>query len=201
MNRSRTLVCLVSQAYLNSDTCGREFELAREAGMPILLVPWVPVHTELPLALTSMPRDDSLPNRVRSSGVHAMLRIGRYRSAYLDYVSALAIQMVELGATRTPEVPLHRFVDVPNAFVASPHASVSSTVAVFACVAAGGSGGPIARAPFASWHRARPPTKGLASAPSRLRSFCVTTNGKSAGWAVCDRTGRSRRHRCGTSSF
>src|SRR5262245_25688500 len=117
--RSRTALCLLSQNYFYSESCGREFSLFKHLEMPVVPVFWEPLQMALPSAFQSIQMYDAvLPDRVRSSGLRAILRISRYRDEYQHYLDVLTKHVVRLGGSSPTPAPreIPRFTDLPNAF-------------------------------------------------------------------------------------
>jgi MinD-like ATPase involved in chromosome partitioning or flagellar assembly len=138
ITRSRTALCLLSQNYLYSESCGREFSLFQHFDMPIVPVSWEPVQIDLPPAFKAIQmNDEEVPARVRSSGLRATIRISRYRNEYQRYLEVLAERVVRLGQASPTAVPREapRFNELPNAFRSKDAPAAAGSVAVFACLA------------------------------------------------------------------
>jgi MinD-like ATPase involved in chromosome partitioning or flagellar assembly len=128
----RAAVCLVSPTYVRSEQCGREFAALQRQEVPIFPVCWVPVHEPLlpaPLHDTVVGRHDRTIDR---SGLHAVMRIGRYDRVYRDFIQDLA-EHIARAPSKLPRAPV-RWEETPNAFAMSAQAMIGTQV-VAACVA------------------------------------------------------------------
>jgi FxsC-like protein len=130
---SRTMVCLYSPRYFNSEYCGKEFELFRSrlelyreaslgpaatpAILPVLLLP---VDKSLPRSVSDIQYADSdFPRVYAEEGLLYMMKLRRkFREEYDELVSRFARKLVKV-ATEYPLPSLDTvppLPDVPSAF-------------------------------------------------------------------------------------
>ena len=121
LETSQVGILLMSPHYLNSRYTGQEVSVMRQLGMPMLLVPWIPVHDELPAVLADLEVAGSAAgSRLRSSGVRAISRLERFADEYQEFVSALADRIQEVAGTSAPRgLKVHDWEAAPNAFAAA----------------------------------------------------------------------------------
>ena len=114
LQSSRTLVCLYSPAYFQSDYCGRELRvfLDRVASQPHGAPPSIiPVLWEGADRLPDLPPDvasihyetDAYGSEYERGGVHWMISLAANRDGYMTAVDRLATRIVE--AARTASLP------------------------------------------------------------------------------------------------
>lgn len=120
LRTSRTLVCLCSPGYLNSDYCGREFQVfcrRRDAWMRqtgksashtkvILPILWELPRGPLPTPLARFQTaDDDFPRVYAEEGVRYMMKLNRHRDDYMQFVDRLAAKLVTAGSeARLPDL-------------------------------------------------------------------------------------------------
>ncbi len=121
LETSRVGILLMSPHYLNSRYTGQEVSVMRQLDMPMLLIPWIPVHDELPPVLADLEVAGSTSGgRLRSSGVRAISRVARFDDEYREFVSALAEQIQGmLNASVRHGSKIHDWESAPNAFAPS----------------------------------------------------------------------------------
>jgi FxsC-like protein len=153
LQSSRTMVCLYSPRYFNSEYCGREFqlfrsrlELYREASLSpvvppaILPVRLLPMNKSLPRSVSDITLDDpDFPRDYAEEGLLYMMKLRSKRDAYLDFVSRFARKLVKVATEYQLPAPetVPSLLDVPNAFAdkgttpEASHAGPSSVEFVF----------------------------------------------------------------------
>lgn len=130
LRSSRSMICLLSPSYVQSEWCGRELQVFRQrmalqSDSSPLIFPllWFPLGERVPSALTELQWADArFPKRYIEEGLRYLMRLSRFRDDYLDLLSRFA----EILTTRVErsDLPILEEVpalgDVPNAFE-EPH--------------------------------------------------------------------------------
>src|SRR5580658_66394 len=124
LRTSRVCICLCSSAYLNSEYCGKEFQVfcdrrasavhrpqgASPRSRAILPLVWEHPSGTLPLALARLQyTDDDFPSVYAMEGLRYMMKLSRYKDDYLEFVDRLATKVVQAGT----ESPLPEFASLP----------------------------------------------------------------------------------------
>lgn len=128
----RAAVCLVSQTYIRSERCGREFATFQHLEVPIFPVWWAPAREPLPAPL----HDRIVPARrdtfIDRNGLRSVMRFRRYDAVYHNFLQELADQIADTprGSRRAPV----RWEETPSAFAMSTPAMVGTQL-VAACMA------------------------------------------------------------------
>jgi FxsC-like protein len=132
LSRCRTFIALVSPRYLLSDPCGREWSVfadrlrryEAEVGVgPAALLPlqWLPPRN-VPEVVAALTYDHhGLPSAYRRAGLRQLMRLQRHRDHYLEFVSELARQIVEIAELhRLPPAPAGMTFDQVTSVFAHP---------------------------------------------------------------------------------
>jgi len=133
LSRCRAFLALCSPAYFLSDACGKEWKIFADrmrlyeettGVQPPALIPlvWFPPPRMPPVAEAIQYHTDVLGDAYNRDGLRQLIRLQRHRDAYLEFVSAVAEQVVSTAYTHTvPERRTHvEFHHVPNVFQADP---------------------------------------------------------------------------------
>lgn len=127
----RSLVALLSPRYLNSRACGKEWGVFAErlrryrastGRQASLLMPvfWIP--TTLPDDLSHIQyRDRSFGDEYDRHGLRELMRLRKYRDAYLEFVTSLAVRLTATGLPDVPPLPVTPdFRTAPSGFATGP---------------------------------------------------------------------------------
>ncbi|HEU5109298.1 MAG TPA: TIR-like protein FxsC [Micromonosporaceae bacterium] len=137
LRRCQVLLALCSPTYFNRPSCGKEWSLfeRRLAEMPkgrrgatssLLPLFWVPM--EMPaVAAPYQYRDRALGSLYGQRGLRDLIRQSRHRDQYRDFVSALAVRVIDLaGRVRVP--PYRRRPEFDEVEAAFPEAAPTPAV-------------------------------------------------------------------------
>lgn len=133
LQRSRTMVSVVSPTYVNKQFCGKEFwifdrrrrqQVGTDGRFPDVMLPviWIPSRHQLPTAITAAQFDNKeLPEEYKEEGLLHLMKFKR-TAKYIACVEAFAKILQRNGAKHSniPEFPhVTGFEEVPNAFESS----------------------------------------------------------------------------------
>lgn len=139
LSTCRSFIALCSPRYFLSQPCGKEWRVFTDrmrryeadtgeqasALMPVL---WLPQPRMHPITRNIQYYADVLGDAYRREGLRQLMRLQRNHDAYIDFVSALAIRIVETAETQSmprPRVQLE-FDAIPSAFHGDPPARSAS---------------------------------------------------------------------------
>jgi FxsC-like protein len=129
LSRCRAFLALCSPAYFLSEACGKEWAVFADrlrlyqqttGFQPPALMPlvWFPARTMPPVAEAIQYRADVLGDVYNRDGLRQLIRLQRNRDAYLEFVSAVAEQVVSTAyAHDVPRPPRYAdFHRIPSMF-------------------------------------------------------------------------------------